>query len=364
MDQSGSRDVQRTLDIDPDSFSEYWTILEANTSSHAEMVSGSGRTSVLVFGGLLTFWSFFLHATFLWTMIRKHRSADKKSCHNPLIWFLVNSSLDQLAIVGIVLPVELVTEYNGTWTSGRTFCQLWRPIQVGLVALYFWSHFVITVDRYLRCVRPRDRRRRRVTCVTLLASWIVSFASASAVTVVMRRHGAILDDVCALDMSVRMSFLLSFTAYFVPATLTIAASGVLILVTCRLSPQGAASQLCSGHFGASARRLAKSPQTGSTPSLAGGDHCARATLIRSGPDADVRELRTSAMVAIATNAVAILFWMPFYIVNLIVPFCNGVCLDPGLWTMFLWAGYSSVGASPLIWIFKMNVKTKAGDGVD
>ena len=247
----------------------------------------------------------------------------------------------------------------------------------GLIALYFWGHFAITVERYLRCVRSYSCYkggdcRAVITGFSVVTSWMVSFVCAAVVTIVMRRHDALQDDVCAMSMSVNMAFVLSFTVYFTPVALTIAASAALLVVRCQnpattmYSPRVRTLPI-TDHTRDPARRLAKSPGNGSISSLESREKgntpersCASALLITSADaDTSVMDTNNSITVAMIANVIAITCWMPFYVTNLVIPFCNTVCVDPTLWTLFLWFGYSSVGLSPIVWFFEPTIRAEA-----
>jgi hypothetical protein len=172
-----------------------------------------------------------------------------------------------------------------------------------------------------------------------------------------------------MSMSVNMAFVLSFALYFTPVALTITASAALLFVRCQNAvtfSSNVHTQPCTRYLPDPARRLAKSPGHGSMTSLEGDRgntpdrNCASAMLITTA-DADTTsgELRTSVIVAMVANLIAITCWMPFYVTNLMVPFCKTVCVDPTLWTLFLWFGYSSVGLSPIVWFFEPTIRAKA-----
>ena len=50
----------------------------------------------------------------------------------------------------------------------------------------------------------------------------------------------------------------------------------------------------------------------------------------------------------------VLGWCPFYSLGVMAALCSPThtasCIDPGLWTLLSWLGYTMVGVVPLIWL--------------
>ena len=56
------------------------------------------------------------------------------------------------------------------------------------------------------------------------------------------------------------------------------------------------------------------------------------------------------------SLVCILCWAPFYVANLKIAFCNSLCIDPRVWTLLLWLGYSSYLLCPPIFLIDKRIR--------
>jgi len=49
----------------------------------------------------------------------------------------------------------------------------------------------------------------------------------------------------------------------------------------------------------------------------------------------------------------VLGWCPFYSLGVAVAVCsssNTMCVDPGVWSLLLWLGYTTLGVVPVVWL--------------
>ena len=63
----------------------------------------------------------------------------------------------------------------------------------------------------------------------------------------------------------------------------------------------------------------------------------------------------------AVNISLIILWGPFYTMNVVVPFCHGLCVPPTLWSASLWLGLTSAVVSPLLLTIDLEVREQVRD---
>lgn len=65
--------------------------------------------------------------------------------------------------------------------------------------------------------------------------------------------------------------------------------------------------------------------------------------------------RLAAMTAV--NITCLIMWAPFYATSVLVVFCEGrLCVDPTVWSLMIWVGYTTAGLTPLLWILDASVR--------
>ena len=72
--------------------------------------------------------------------------------------------------------------------------------------------------------------------------------------------------------------------------------------------------------------------------------------------AEYHDIGNVAGTVTAINLCLLSMWGPFYVTNLMVPFCKDMCVDPTLWSLFLWLGYTSAGLCPALWFIDRDVR--------
>ncbi len=69
----------------------------------------------------------------------------------------------------------------------------------------------------------------------------------------------------------------------------------------------------------------------------------------------------AAMTSVAVNVTQVLLWAPFYILSMTIPFCEGMCVDPAVWSLCVWLGYATAGACPALCFLDSHVRAQIKD---
>ncbi len=352
-----------------------WIVVSENRSLHRDMMTNSRMDSVAVFGSILAIWSLLLNAALIWIIVRRlqtswtvrydwlhNRTYSTPTGRSPLHWLIVNFAGGQILMAVFIIPVNVVTEIRGRWELDGLTCKVWLLVQMALVSLTMWTVFAVVLERFVLLVRPAaysGRRARVAATVTVLASWVASLSSVVPVAVMMKNNEDFLledEGVCAIGMTMVSSFIISFVLYFTPAILTLAAILALVITLVVLRGRSRRHQ-----------RLLQASQDNSpeaTPALSqianrnvGGTASSEnlgvcdATL-----EPGVTCFGCTHVTVIAVFLLCAVCWGPFYVTNLLLPFCDGMCVDPSLWTFFIWLGYSTSGVTPVAWLLEPQVR--------
>ena len=339
------------------------------------MVSQSQSHSVLVFGSVLCAWSILCNLLVVVLVARRHQHYVITS-NKPLRWLILHFTLAQLLQAAFVVPLSVHTERTGYWVFGPIMCRVWLVAGVSLVAQSLWALFFITLDRLLYVLQPvtYDIRMRGGRVLLMVAcSLLLSFLTLVPITLAMQHPDFVLEDVCAISMSRHYAFATSFIAFFIPAFMTICLTVITLIVTTRTRLYLQSEQWRPNHTNPTTTLDPSSGVTNPTTTLSRisdvmtgssattTSSCARnkayewskiASLLYCGDE----ELYSISLTVGVANFGYLALWTPFYVTNLMIPFCQTICVNPLVWSLLIWLGYSTAGISPIIWFLDLNIR--------
>lgn len=332
------------LESCPDADAKFsnWIILSENQTMDRAMVGNWFRGKTTIFGSVLSIWIVLVNVIVCVAILAVKRTGFRKWYRNTsdisrsTSWLAVNFSFVQLVIGVIVVPVTLVTESRGVWSFGLPLCRLWLMVQIILVANTFWSLAALTIDRLLHQSSPEYHRKltdRKSSMVALVVFvWGLSGLALVPLWTSFARKDFVLEEVCAVSMTKDDAVVFLLSAFLCPGSV-IVVGGVAILAT-------------------EVHTIVR----GTTPTFDVEEQMS--------PESEARSAKTSADAIVAAilfvDICSLITWSPSFVVNTLVPFCDEMCIDPGLWTFFLWLGYANAGLAPVLWTIDSAVRARIG----
>ena len=64
---------------------------------------------------------------------------------------------------------------------------------------------------------------------------------------------------------------------------------------------------------------------------------------------DYQSVVNAALSTVIVNVMLCAFSAPFYVLNVWITFCDGLCINPVYWTLCVWSGYLAAGICPALW---------------
>lgn len=310
-----------------------WVVTNGSKTAERFAVENWLSGKIFVYGSLLSTWVVLLNSVLCLVFVVTSQGKRDFSIGSQMSSCLrVNFSLTQLLIGAVVIPGTLVIDHNGVWPFGPGLCRLWLVLKVAFVAVTFWSLAGMTLncvlDRVLFIRQLWTGQGKTSTGLALAAVWILS--GFSALPLLLSFAGdddVILEDVCASMTSKADAVVVLITSFLFPVCFVIAGSAVIV---------------CSGLTSGDERRLEVDLDDSSSWISDGTPE----------PETFVGHVDTqpSSTVLLAIDLCSVVMWSPLLAVNALVPFCDGaLCVDPGLWTLFLWIGYANSGVAPCLW---------------
>ncbi|XP_003464416.1 D(1B) dopamine receptor [Cavia porcellus] len=287
--------------------------------------------------------------------------------------FIVSLALSDLFVALLVMPWKAVAEVAGYWPFGA-FCDIWVAFDIMCSTASILNLCVISVDRYWAISRPFRYQRKmtqRVALVMVGLAWALSILI-SFIPVQLNWHrdaagsegGVDLPSNLAnvtvqedpaepqpraanCDSSLNRTYAISssFISFYIPVA--------IMIVTYTRIYRIAQVQI---HRISSLERAAEHMQ--SCRSQAGREPD---TSLRSSIRKETKVLKTLSVIM----GVFVCCWLPFFILNCMVPFCHGdpedlragfPCVSETTFDVFVWFGWTNSSLNPIIYAFNADFR--------
>ncbi|XP_052592720.1 5-hydroxytryptamine receptor 5B isoform X2 [Peromyscus californicus insignis] len=234
-------------------------------------------------------------ATFVWNLLVLVTILRVRTFHRVPHNLVASTAVSDVLVAALVMPLSLVSELSAgrRWQLGRSLCHVWISFDVLCCTASIWNVAAIALDRYWTITRHLQytlRTRRRASALMIGVTW-------------------------ALSALIALAPLLFGWGEAYDARL----------------------QRCQAK---------EAPQEAEMVFTA---RCRTTVTFQTSGDSwrEQKEKRAAVMVGILIGVFA-LCWIPFFLTELISPFC--ACSLPPIWkSIFLWLGYSNSFFNPLIY---------------
>ncbi|XP_072027873.1 D(1) dopamine receptor-like [Amphiura filiformis] len=252
----------------------------------------------------------------------------KRLRDNVTNYFIISLAVADLMLSTFVMPYNAVNEILGYWPFGIVFCDIYQALDILSCTASILNLCVISLDRYLAITSPftyYERITHKTVGILIAVVWCIAFLI-SALPVNLDFHedpdlaeiGWYTDpQFCVLAMNPTFALVSSVISFYIPMTIILFVYARIFVVARRQARQIAAYENTAKRFAGTSKK-----------SMA-------------------RERKAAKTLAIIVG-VFIACWLPFFIVNLVDPFC-GRCIDVTLFTVLVWLGFVNSSLNPLIY---------------
>ncbi|CAL8328472.1 unnamed protein product [Merluccius merluccius] len=257
-----------------------------------------------------------------------------KRLQSPTNRFVMSLAAADSLVGAVVMPFSALRTVDGCWPFGAVFCRLHSSLDVMLCTASIFHLSCIAFDRYYAVCHPllyplRMGSRGRVAAL-IAACWaapaLISFGP-----IMLGLHTAGVDvplprDACVLLVNRAYAVTASLAAFYLPMAVMLAAYRKIYKAAKRQAMQISAmeSQMAAGV----------------------GKDSGKKQRHRSA----MRRERKAAKTLGIIMGVFLVFWMPFFTVNMVDPFVQH-STDAAVWDVFLWLGYMNSSLNPFLYGF-------------
>ncbi|XP_068424345.1 D(1)-like dopamine receptor [Clinocottus analis] len=292
-------------------------------------------------------------------------------------FFVISLAVSDLFVAVLVMPWEAITEVTGTWLFGR-FCGVWIAFDIMCSTASILHLCIISVDRYWAIASPFKYERKmthRVAFVMIGVAWslsiLISFipvqlnwhqvgeeageamGDALAAMVAAGRNftnsshlnGSAAAKSCVANLNKTYAISSSLISFYIPVVIMIATyTRIYRIAQTQIrritSLERAAEQAQNQGCGADRNQHQQRHRPNEEASL------------KSSFKKETKVLKTLSIIM----GVFVFCWLPFFVLNCTVPFCDPPCVSDTTFTVFVWFGWANSSLNPVIYAFNADFR--------
>ncbi|XP_078087741.1 D(1) dopamine receptor-like [Mustelus asterias] len=280
-------------------------------------------------------------------------------------FFVISLAVSDLLVAVLVMPWKAVSEMAGYWPFG-SFCNIWVAFDIMCSTASILNLCVISVDRYWAISSPFRYERKmtpKVAFVMISVAWTLSVLI-SFIPVQLDWHkakpNALLDynttgqrpgDNCDSSLNRTYAISSSLISFYIPVAIMIVTYTRIYRIAQKQIRRISALERAAVH----AKNCQSNRSSASNaPELQQPESSLKMSFKR-----ETKVLKTLSVIM----GVFVCCWLPFFILNCIVPFCEGsahaaspACVSGGTFDVFVWFGWANSSLNPIIYAFNADFR--------
>ncbi|XP_070684432.1 5-hydroxytryptamine receptor 4 [Pempheris klunzingeri] len=256
-----------------------------------------------------------------------------KQLQSPTNSFVMSLAVADCLVGLVVMPYSMIRTVEGCWYFGVLFCRLHSSLDVMLCTASIFHLSCIAFDRYYAVCNPLVyslKMPHNRVALLIVVCWavpmLISFGPIMLDLHVARVDSLLPKDVCVFLVNRIYAVMASLVAFYLPMAIMLVAYWKIFKAAKRQARQISAmeSQMAAGVGKDSSKKQRH-----------------RNTMKRE---------RKAAKTLGIIMGVFLIFWMPFFTVNIVDPFIE-YSTDTVVWDIFLWLGYINSSLNPFLYGF-------------
>ncbi|XP_071769134.1 5-hydroxytryptamine receptor 4 [Centroberyx gerrardi] len=256
-----------------------------------------------------------------------------KQLQSPTNSFVMSLAVADCLVGLVVMPYSMIRTVEGCWYFGALFCQLHSSLDVMLCTASIFHLSCIAFDRYYAVCNPLvyslKMSRSRVALLIVVCWAVPMLISFGPIMLGLHMAGVdvpLPDDVCVFLVNRIYAVMASLVAFYLPMAIMLVAYWKIYKAAKRQARQISAmeSQMSAGVSKDSSKK-------------------------QRHRNAMRRERKAAKTLGIIMG-VFLIFWLPFFTVNIVDPFID-YSTAVVVWDVFLWLGYINSSLNPFLYGF-------------
>lgn len=281
-------------------------------------------------------------------------------------FFVISLAVSDLFVAVLVMPWEAITEVTNTWLFGR-FCDVWITFDIMCSTASILNLCIISVDRYWAIASPfkyEQKMTHRVAFVMIGVAWMLSVLI-SLIPVQMNWHRAeeevmmehaglflvrnltndstIVAMSCVANLNKTYAISSSLISFYIPVVIMIATYTRIYRI----------AQIQIRRIASLERAAEQAQIQGHGVNRNQQQHRVNdEACLKSSFKKETKVLKTLSIIM----GVFVFCWLPFFVLNCTVPFCDPPCVSDTTFTVFVWFGWANSSLNPVIYAFNADFR--------
>uniref|UniRef100_A0A8D2LBE4 G-protein coupled receptors family 1 profile domain-containing protein n=1 Tax=Varanus komodoensis TaxID=61221 RepID=A0A8D2LBE4_VARKO len=274
-------------------------------------------------------------------------------------FFVISLAVSDLFVAVLVMPWKAVTEVVGFWPFGD-FCDIWVAFDIMCSTASILNLCIISMDRYWAISSPFRYERKmtqRVAFMMIGVAWMLSVLI-SFIPVQLRWHKAAEflpahgagsnatwtpEENCDSSLNRTYAISSSLISFYIPVA--------IMVVTYTRIFHIAQRQI---------RRISSLERAVEHAQSCQGNECSHEVSLKNSFRKETKVLKTLSIIM----GVFVFCWLPFFVLNCIVPFCDHdlhelgelPCVSGTVFDIFVWFGWANSSLNPIIYAFNTDFR--------
>ncbi|XP_053320389.1 D(1A) dopamine receptor [Spea bombifrons] len=282
-------------------------------------------------------------------------------------FFVISLAVSDLLVAVLVMPWKAVAEIAGFWPFG-SFCNIWVAFDIMCSTASILNLCVISVDRYWAISSPFRYERKmtpKVAFIMISVAWTLSVLI-SFIPVQLNWHkakttsffdlnitlqGSTLDN-CDSSLNRTYAISSSLISFYIPVAIMIVTYTRIYRIAAKQIRRISALERAAVH----AKNCQSSTGNGSSIDCQQPESSLKTSFKR-----ETKVLKTLSVIM----GVFVCCWLPFFILNCMVPFCDPgapargaepFCISSTTFDVFVWFGWANSSLNPIIYAFNADFR--------
>ncbi|XP_072257036.1 D(1A) dopamine receptor [Pyxicephalus adspersus] len=282
-------------------------------------------------------------------------------------FFVISLAVSDLLVAVLVMPWKAVAEIAGFWPFG-SFCNIWVAFDIMCSTASILNLCVISVDRYWAISSPFRYERKmtpKVAFIMISVAWTLSVLI-SFIPVQLNWHkakttsffdlnitlqGNAMDN-CDSSLNRTYAISSSLISFYIPVAIMIVTYTRIYRIAAKQIRRISALERAAVH----AKNCQNSTGNGSSIDCQQPESSLKTSFKR-----ETKVLKTLSVIM----GVFVCCWLPFFILNCMVPFCDPsvytrgadpFCISSTTFDIFVWFGWANSSLNPIIYAFNADFR--------
>lgn len=272
--------------------------------------------------------------------------------------FVISLAVSDLFVAVLVMPWKAATEVVGFWPFGA-FCDVWVAFDIMCSTASILNLCIISVDRYWAISNPfRYERKmtRHVAFIMIGVAWLLSLLI-SFIPVQLKWHKdrellsqrdpgfnvTMEEENCDSSLNRTYAISSSLVSFYIPVAVMIGTYTRIFRIARR-----------------QIRRISSLERAAEHAQNCHSSDCPHEASLRNSLKKETKVLKTLSIIV----GVFVFCWLPFFVLNCVVPFCHLDLREPGgrpcvsetVFDTFVWFGWANSSLNPVIYAFNADFR--------